>query len=253
VTDSDSLSRDKLLEKARMLVASLEQGETEKAQTIVDEITHIRENDLFVEVGKLTRQLHESINNFQLEDRIMDITAQDIPDAKDRLEYVISMTEKAANTTMDAVEASLPMADSIGNSCQELSIDWTKLKEKKLKPGEFRALVGRMEKFLDATKGDTEQLQSLLTQVLMAQDFQDLTGQVIRRVIDLVHEVETSLVSMIRMFGCMNEYEQAQTKSKDKLDVDGIVAEGPVINPDERTDVVQNQDDVDDLLSSLGF
>jgi chemotaxis protein CheZ len=92
-------------------------------------------------------------------------------------------------------------------------------------------------------------MRSLMTDVLMAQDFQDLTGQVIRKVIDLVREVEDSLINMLTAFGISTE--AAMEKAKPKVG-DNLV-EGPIVNTNERDDVVDNQDDVDDLLSSLGF
>jgi len=243
-----SVLQEGALEKARELVKFIEAGQEEDAIKVLDDLSKTRESDLFVEIGKLTRELHEALNSFQLDDRIMDITAQDIPDAKDRLEYVITMTEKAANKTMDAIESSLPMSDSIGQSASELLVIWEKLMQKQLQAGEFRELCKNTENFLKSTKTDADTLHTQMTEVLMAQDYQDLTGQVIRKVITLVHEVEESLVTMIKMFGCMGALQDAQEK-----DVNSTEAEGPIINPEKREDVVQSQDDVDDLLSSLGF
>ncbi|HHQ4638597.1 TPA: protein phosphatase CheZ, partial [Aeromonas hydrophila] len=93
-----------------------------------------------------------------------------------------------------------------------------------------------------------DKLRQLLTEILMAQDFQDLTGQMIRKVIKLVQEVETKLIEMLTMFG-----EASAEHSSRSLPVGGIEAEGPIMNPETRSDVVNGQDDVDDLLSSLGF
>ncbi len=241
--------QDGALEKARALVKHLEAGEEDEAIVVLDELSKTRESDLFVEIGKLTRELHEALNSFQLDDRIMDLTAQDIPDAKDRLEYVISMTESAANKTMDAIESCIPVSDNIGKKSQDLLVIWEKLMQKQLQAGEFRELCKNTENFLKSTKTDADTLHTQMTQVLMAQDYQDLTGQVIRKVIKLVHEVEESLVTMIKMFGCMGALQDAQERET----VSAVEAEGPIINPEKREDVVQNQDDVDDLLSSLGF
>jgi len=91
----------------------------------------------------------------------------------------------------------------------------------------------------------------LLTEVLMAQGYQDLTGQVIRRVIELVKEVEDSLVHMLTVFGGA-EATKTVKSSQPKVEK-AIVAEGPIIDAESRDDVVSGQDDVDDLLSSLGF
>jgi chemotaxis protein CheZ len=88
-----------------------------------------------------------------------------------------------------------------------------------------------------------------MTDVLMAQDFQDLTGQVIRKVIDLVHEVEESLIAMLTAFGITADQQQKSVLPK----VGDNLVEGPIVNKENRNDVVEDQDDVDDLLSSLGF
>ena len=93
------------------------------------------------------------------------------------------------------------------------------------------------------------QIHGLMTEVLMAQDYQDITGQIIRRVIQLVEDVEKNLIELLKLFG---EEQKSQAKQNVKA-VDKNAAEGPIINPEQRDDVVENQDDVDDLLSSLGF
>ena len=95
---------------------------------------------------------------------------------------------------------------------------------------------------------ETVRMHALMTDVLMAQDFQDLTGQVIRKVIDLVREVEDSLINMLTAFGMSSE-----TEEKAKPTVGENLVEGPIVNSEGRDDVVNDQDDVDDLLSSLGF
>jgi chemotaxis protein CheZ len=88
-----------------------------------------------------------------------------------------------------------------------------------------------------------------MTDVLMAQDFQDLTGQVIRKVIDLVHEVEENLIAMLTAFGISEDQQRELVSPK----VGDNLVEGPIVNKEKRSDVVEDQDDVDDLLSSLGF
>ena len=95
------------LDQARMLVAHLEQGEFEQADTLIADACAPNAAALFDKVGQLTRQLHDSLQDFRLDPRIPDLATHEIPDARERLSYVIDMTDKAANRTMDAVEASL--------------------------------------------------------------------------------------------------------------------------------------------------
>lgn len=238
------------LEEARQLVSYLEQGDNDSANAILEAASLKESIELFAEVGKLTRQLHDSLNSFQLDERIAGLANDDIPDAQSRLTYVIEETEKAANTTMDAVEASMPIAEKLAESVERVMPEWKKLMSRDLALGEFKSLCHDLDKFLEETSLDSGKLNSLLTEVLMAQGYQDLTGQVIRRVIELVKEVEDSLVNMLTMFG--EREATSVTNTADKSDKK-VEAEGPIIDAESRDDVVKGQDDVDDLLSSLGF
>jgi chemotaxis protein CheZ len=237
------------LEQAKKLVEYLEAGEQEKADALVTEIQNPINSELFAEIGKLTRQLHDSLTNFQLDSRISDLATADIPDAKERLNYVIARTEDAANKTMDAVESIFPVVDNIQEQISAVNPLWSKLINNELKLPEFKSLCHDIDSLLINTNKDTQLVHTLMTDVLMAQDFQDLTGQVIRKVIDLVREVEDSLINMLTAFGISSE-EAAKTS---QVKVGENLVEGPIVNKEERDDVVADQDDVDDLLSSLGF
>ncbi|NRD73362.1 protein phosphatase CheZ [Shewanella sp. VB17] len=235
------------LEQATQLVDLLTKGEQEEADNLLRDITSPIQTELFDEVGRLTRQLHSAIVDFQVDDRLSTLTSTEIPDAKERLNYVIEMTEKAANKTMDAVEDCLPLADMLATNIQLVKPKWTKLMKRDLALTEFKTLCHDVEQFVEQSELDSMRLKELLNNILLAQDFQDLTGQIIRRVIDLVREVENNLVSMLTVFG-----DQPASESLPISDT-GIEAEGPIINAEEREDAVAGQDEVDDLLSSLGF
>ena len=238
------------LEDAKALVTALESGDNESANKIINNAANPESSELFAEVGKLTRQLHDSLTNFQLDPKIANLATDDIPDAKERLNYVMSMTEKAANKTMDAVDSSLPLADKINNSLAELKPEWEKLMQRQLQLGEFKTLCTRMHQFINSTEQDAAQLQLYMTEIMMAQDFQDLTGQVIKRVIELVKDVEDSLIHLLTVFGETD----SNTPNEDNNPVDNKNdVEGPIIDAENREDAVSNQDEVDDLLSSLGF
>lgn len=237
------------LEQAKLLVEYLETGEQEKADKLIAEIQNPINSELFAEIGKLTRQLHDSLMNFQLDSRLNDLANADIPDAKERLNYVISRTEDAANKTMDAVESIFPVVDSIQEQIKTVNPLWQKLMHNKLELSEFKSLCLDIDVLLETTEKETAHMHALMTDVLMAQDFQDLTGQVIRKVIDLVREVEDSLINMLTAFGISSENNKEEAKPK----MGENLVEGPIVNKEERDDVVADQDDVDDLLSSLGF
>lgn len=236
------------LAQAQQLVDFLEKEDQESANKLLNELQNPIQSELFAEIGKLTRQLHDSMSNFQIDSRISDLANADIPDAKERLNYVISRTEDAANKTMDAVESIFPVVDNIQQQLKTVNPLWVKLMHNDLNLGEFKGLCIDIDTLLKTTSSETERMHALMTDVLLAQDFQDLTGQVIRKVIDLVREVEESLINMLTMFG-VSEEEQ----SKAKLKTGENLVEGPIVNTENRDDVVADQDDVDDLLSSLGF
>jgi len=237
------------LEQAKSLVDFLENDQHDKADALLAEIQNPINSELFAEIGKLTRQLHDSLTNFQLDSRLNDLATADIPDAKERLNYVITRTEEAANKTMDAVESIFPVVDTISEQVKAVNPSWDKLMNNELDLKEFKTLCADIDILLKTTGKETEHIHSLMTDVLMAQDFQDLTGQVIRKVIDLVREVEESLINMLTVFGITADTVQGKTLPK----VGENLVEGPIVNKDERDDVVEDQDDVDDLLSSLGF
>jgi chemotaxis protein CheZ len=240
------------LEQARELVQLLEMEQQDAANELVQGLAVPGSSELFAEVGKLTRQLHDSLKSFQIDPSISNLLSEDIPDAKRRLTHVIDMTEQAANKTMDAVESCLPIADKLNSGLTVIMPDWQRLMKRDLKVGEFKELCHSLNSFLQAATSDANNLQSSLTEVLMAQDYQDLTGQILRRVIELVREVEDSLIGLLTAFGQTNltASDRPAVVKKPKA---GHEAEGPIIDAESRDDVVTGQDDVDDLLSSLGF
>lgn len=237
------------LEQAKLLVEYLENDQQDKADELIAEIQTPINSELFAEIGKLTRQLHDSLNNFQIDSRLSDLATEEIPDAKERLNFVIKSTEEAANKTMDAVEAIFPVVNGIQQKIITVNPLWQKLMQNELDVSEFKSLCRDIDVLLKTTEKDTDKINRLMTDVLMAQDFQDLTGQVIRKVIELVREVEDSLISMLTAFGLSSE----QSPLNKLPTVGDNLVEGPIINSKNRNDVVANQDDVDDLLSSLGF
>tara|TARA_R110001583_G_scaffold71924_8_gene202032 strand:- start:35643 stop:36386 length:744 start_codon:yes stop_codon:yes gene_type:complete len=237
------------LAQAKSLVELLENGQQDKANALIAEIQNPINSELFAEIGKLTRQLHDSLNNFQLDSRLNDLATADIPDAKERLSFVITLTEEAANKTMDVVESIFPIVDNLAEQVRDVNPLWTKLMNNEINLDEFKGLCADIDTLLTTTGKETQRIHSLMTDVLMAQDFQDLTGQVIRKVIDLVHEVEESLIAMLTAFGITAEQPKESVLPK----IGDNLVEGPIVNKENRNDVVEDQDDVDDLLSSLGF
>ncbi len=250
---SGSVLEETLKEQANQLKILVDSGDMTGAMALISEINHTRDETLYQEVGKLTRSLHESIRNFQIDTSRTtgDEDLSKIEDATDRLAYVVDLTNKAANKTLDLVEATMPMASEIRDEANKLKKEWGRLRRKEMKPDEFRVLTTRMDSFLGQLGTDSDKVYKNLSDILLAQDFQDLTGQVIQRVTSLVKEVEDNLVNLVRMAGKVDQIAGTVYVAEQKQS--DIAGEGPQMKTDQREDVVSGQDDVDDLLSSLGF
>jgi chemotaxis protein CheZ len=235
-----------VLERAEELIKEMQQGNEQRVAQLLNYVHTARDNLLFHEVGKMTRQLHDALESFRRDSRIEDLAEQDIPDARQRLSYVIEMTQKSADRTLNAVEETMPMAEKIADQAGQLSQTWQRFRRRELSVEQFRELSAAIETFLSDIARDSDIMKNNLQDVLMAQDYQDLTGQIIKRVITLVEEVEGNLVELIRLTGdrIINPTETKQSN---------VEAEGPQVPGVGKNDVVSNQDEVDDLLSSLGF
>lgn len=250
-----------LRNSAAALVSQLEAGNFTAAMRVIHEINAAREESLYHEVGKLTRGLHDAIVSFQIDvlsrggggDKV-----SEFHDASERLNYVIELTENAANKTMDMVDDCMPVASQLGEAAEKLRGDWERLGKRELEPGEFRELYKQINDFLEYTLNQSSTLHNGLSNILVAQEYQDLTGQVIKRVIGLVQDVEDSLVSLVKMASAVEDA-AGITRAQEENSADtpprepDTKAEGPQVNAGQRPDVVSGQDEVDDLLSSLGF
>lgn len=253
---ASKVEKNSLLDNARALVAELESGNGDQAEKLIEQLSRMREQSLFQELGKMTRQLHESINSFALDDRMQSLAESDIPDAKARLNHVIEMTESSANRTLTAVENALPISEDLKASSDILHEKWDRFRNKEMDVDEFRAMSKEIDEFLGVTTQSTERIHSDLSDIMMAQDFQDLTGQILRRVITLVQEVEDNLVQLVRLSGGIDPESSAerQPSVKAKKSEDMMQGIGPAVpGVDAGGESVSGQDDVDDLLSSLGF
>jgi len=254
---------DELRQCATVLSEKLKNDNYEEASKLIEKLVESRDEYIFHSIGKLTRGLHDSIVNFNVDGGPTDANAAEAKDgefndASNRLNYVIEITQNAAEKTMDIVEASVPISMEIATQASELREEWSKLHRREMTPDEFRDLYQRMDTFFSQTNDSTQQLNQNFQSIILEQGFQDLTGQVLKRVISLVSEVEESLVSLVRIAGQVEEIvgikpeevvENTDTSTK-QADLKG---EGPQIKAAERDDVVNGQDEVDDLLSSLGF
>lgn len=193
------------------------------------------------QVGQMARKLHDTLRELGLHKEIEKATST-IPDARDRLNYVATLTQQAAERVLTATEAAQPMVDKLSDESHRLASQWDLLFQKKLDVKQFKDLVTQTHAYLHEAPKQGKEINAYLLEIMMAQDFQDLTGQVIKKIIQLTQEMEKQLVELL----LENAPPAVRAENAGLLN-------GPVINAAGRDDVVTNQDQVDDLLESLGF
>ncbi|MEI8030202.1 MAG: protein phosphatase CheZ [Comamonadaceae bacterium] len=192
-------------------------------------------------VGQLTRMLHDTLRELGY-DRLLEQTVAAMPDARDRLDYVVKMTEQAAVRALNAIECAQPIQDRIASESECLSTSWKKLFDQQLSVAEFKTLVADTREFLDDLPVQTRATNAQLMEIMMAQDFQDLTGQVIKKIAGLAHSMEQQLVQLL----------VDMMPAEMRKEIDTGLLNGPVINATS-SNVVTDQNQVDDLLATLGF
>lgn len=250
---------DLLGQMARELVETIEQGNLSHAMELINDLQEARHQVFYNEVGLLTRGLHEAIKAFSsdIDDKIPTGDASGFPamtDASDRLAYVIELTDKNSHETMDRVDRSLSLVDRLDGQSERFR-DLLMLVGQL--EGEFTALDGVYDRTCDV-KNESEktiaELRTTLTDILVSQSVQDITGQLIRRVITLMTQVESQLVKLMDMAAKVERLTGIEmTHAIDPVDSkDAIRAQGPQLKKKE-AGAASNQDDVDELLSSLGF
>ena len=211
---------------------------------MADQIADSTSNDeVLSRIGHMTRALHESLRGLGL-DKLIEKAASDIPDARNRLDYVARLSEKAAQKVLNATDAAMPLQDTVDQSAVSLRDGWQALLDSDgSHDAPWRALALRTVSDLDASRTAVAATKSHLMDIMMAQDFQDLTGQVISKVAVITQTLEQQLVQMLVDF--------APEEVRRELDT-GLL-NGPQINPEGKSDIVADQSQVDDLLDSLGF
>lgn len=198
---------------------------------------------VFDRVGKLVRQLHDALKELGY-DKMLEGTLHSIPDAKDRLAYISNLTEQAACRVLNATDVVGPLQDAMEADVRALGDDWERLMGGRMGVEEFKKLAYRTQFFfIDSAPERIAQTQSQMMEIMMAQDFQDLTGQVIRKVVAMAQELETGMLQVLL---------EVIPEAVKKEEVNSLL-NGPVIQTQGRSDIVASQLQVDDLLDSLGF
>jgi chemotaxis protein CheZ len=198
-------------------------------------------DEVITRIGKLTRTLHDGLRELGY-DKMIESAASAIPDTRDRLSYVATMTEQAAQRALSASEAAKPIQDELAAGAGALSARWDGLIATDPGVDEFKALVVHTREYLRQVPERTRATNAQLTEIMLAQEFQDLTGQVIKKITDVVHTLESQLLKLL-----------VENAAPEKAPGAGEMLNGPAINWRARTDLVTSQKQVDELLESLGF
>lgn len=201
------------------------------------------QESVFNRIGQMARQLHDTLHELGY-DKLLENTVSALPDAKDRLAYVANLTEQAACRVLNATDIAKPVVDDLENRAKELGGRWDRVFANQMSTAEFKKLAEETRSYLNTgVSGATDQVNAQLMEIMMAQDFQDLTGQVIKKIVSLAQDLENGLMTVLI---------EVVPQKKRSQEVDNLM-NGPVISADGRSDVVVNQQQVDDLLDSLGF
>lgn len=202
-----------------------------------------KQEAVFNRIGHMARALHDTLGQLGY-DNILEKSVAALPDAKDRLAYVANLTEQAACRVLNATDIASPLVDQIESGSRVLGERWDRVFANQMGPDEFKQLAAETRSFLkEQLPQKTEATHAQLTEIMMAQDFQDLTGQVIKKIVILAQELETGLMGLLI---------EVVPETKRTHEIASLM-NGPVVNAEGRTDVVVNQEQVDDLLDSLGF
>lgn len=191
--------------------------------------------EVFQRIGEMTRNLHDTLAQLGFMPKLGEIT-DSLPDARSRLTYIATKTGEAAEKVLNLVDQAKAEHDQIASETRRIA--------QAIVADPVRAVAsGSVMNFVSDVEARSARIDQHLTDIMMAQDFHDLTGQVVARVVKLAADIEDQLVKLL-----------LQTAPPDQVHkVEQTFLNGPVVNPEGRTDVVTNQEQVDDLLASLGF
>jgi chemotaxis protein CheZ len=203
-------------------------------------------NSMYERLGGIVRVMHDSLRELGYDKALTEASSQ-IVDAQDRLEYVASLTEQAANKVLNTLDEGMPAQDKLSKQAKDMETRWADLFAGKLSIDQFKALAGDARQFAALVSEATEAEKARLLEIMMAQDFQDITGQLIKKVVVITKAVEAELTQLLK--------DSAPKDVKEKLAQKQAEQEKPVelmSGPSVPTTAL-DQDSVDDLLADLGF
>lgn len=208
-------------------------AETEAAESSADK-------PMFERLGGIVRLLHDSLRELGY-DRSLSSVASEITDAQGRLEHVAALTEQAANKVLNAIDVGMPEQDALSRHAKDMEARWAQLYEGKLSVEEFKVLAQDSRQFSAKVNEVTELEKARLLEIMMAQDFQDITGQLIKKIVSITHKAEGELAQLLR------DNAPAEVKAAHEH------KPAELLNGPSAPSVAMAQDDVDGLLADLGF
>ncbi len=244
----DSSDKEEDLEALfdRVAAETKNQSSTEDVVKNVEPKIEDKQTRVFNKVGNMVRTLHNTLGEIGV-DKVIEQAVSTLPDTKDRLAYIATLTEQAASKVLNSLDLINPLVDDVVDESKLLGNQWDKAFDGELTLEEFKELAKKTRSHLkESSQKKLSITREQLTEIMMAQDFQDLTGQVIKKIVALTHELENGLMSVLV------DVVPEDLRNSQVIKVDDLM-NGPVVKHEGRTDVVVNQKQVDDLLDSLGF
>ena len=216
--------------------ASAEQGEDDE-----------QGKGMYARLGGIVRLLHDSLRELGYDKALTEASSQ-ITDAQDRLEYVATLTEQAANKVLNTLDEGMPAQDKLSKQAKDMENRWDDLFAGKLSIEQFKALAGDSRQFAQFVSEATEAEKARLLEIMMAQDFQDITGQLIKKVVNITKTVENELAQLLKDSAPPDVKEKLAQKQQAAQEQPVTLLQGPSV-----PSVALDQDSVDDLLADLGF
>ncbi|WP_353155525.1 protein phosphatase CheZ [Herminiimonas fonticola] len=250
VDDFDALFEEISAQRAETVATAAPAATASPAPTAAaptaEPIEDLSEKPMFERLGGIVRLLHDSLRELGYDRSLSDV-ASEITDAQGRLEYVATLTEQAANKVLNAIDIGMPEQDSLSKTAKEMDTRWAQLFDGKLSVDEFKKLATDSRQFSNKVAEVTEAEKARLLEIMMAQDFQDITGQLIKKIVTITHKAESELAQLLRD-NAPAEIKAARAEAKPAADAPVQLMNGP-----SAPAIAMVQDDVDGLLADLGF
>lgn len=196
---------------------------------------------MYARLGGIVRLLHDSMRELGYDRSLNDVASQ-IGDAQSRLEHIATLTEQAANKVLNALDSGMPAQDRLQEQAKDINDRWSRLYAGQMSIDEFKQLAGDSQKFSAAVVESTEAEKARMLEIMMAQDFQDITGQLIKKIVGITTTAERELAQLLR--------DNAPPEVRAQIEAEKPVS---LMNGPASPGTAMGQTDVDDLLDSLGF